>query len=103
MKTQDTTRAAVEDSLSANDLRLKRFIDLTAEIKALESELEQIKEEIKHRGTYSTSHYVATVSEVERTQPPSLTALIKTFGEEVRGLCTTIRYKTVKVSPKGGA
>lgn len=89
------------ESLTANDLRLKRFIDLQAEIKALETELEQIKDEIKHRGTYATTHYVATVSEVERTQPPSLQALVNMYGESIKRFCTKISYKTVKVSPKG--
>lgn len=101
MKNQtNTIRAAVSD-FTENDLRLKRFLDLQAEIKALEIEIEQIKEEIKHRGTYSTTHYVATVSEVERTQPPSLKALIDTYGESIRRFCTTVKYKTVKVSVKG--
>jgi len=102
MKTQSNTiRVAVND-FTENDLRLKRFLDLTAEIKELSAELEQIKEEIKHRGTYATTHYVATVSEVERTQPPSLKALIDTYGESIRRFCTVVSYKTVKVSPKGG-
>lgn len=101
ISTKVSSRAAVSP-LTENDLRLKRFLDLSTEIKALTAELDQIKEEIKHKGTYSTSHYVATVSEVERTQPPSLQALIKAYGESVRQLCTVIQYKTVKVSPKRG-
>ncbi len=101
MKNQTNTIRAAVSGLSENDLRLKRFLDLQAEIKALETEIEQIKEEIKHRGTYSTTHYVATVSEVERTQPPSLKVLVETFGEGVRKLCSSVSYKTVKVSVKG--
>jgi hypothetical protein len=101
MKTPIPLRAAVSD-FTENDLRLKRFLDLTAEIKELSAELEQIKEEIKHRGTYATTHYVATVSDETRTYPPSLQDLVGMYGESIRRFCKTVSCKRVKVSPKGG-
>ena len=100
MKQAKAQTESIEISYSANDLRLKRFIELGEQIKVLTLEHDSLKEEIKHRGTHSTQHFVATVSDVERTQPPALKVLVEKFGEGVRALCTKITYQTVKVSEK---
>jgi len=87
-------------SFSVNDLRLKRYVELQALIKASTKELEALKEEIIHRGTHTTSHYVVTVVDQSRTNPPSLAKLVEVYGEEVRELCTVSTFKKVTVGEK---
>lgn len=88
-------------SLTAPDLKLKRYLEVDSAIKKLTRELESIKEELKHQGSHSTSNYIVLVEDRERTVPPSLDALIEEFGAEVRALCRVTHYKTIKVKAKG--
>lgn len=89
-------------SLSVADVRLKRYLDPSAEIKRLETERDQIKEEIKHSGTHSTRHYVVTVDERNRTLAPTTEVLEAEFGPSVRRLFKTISYLQISVKAKGG-
>lgn len=86
---------------SIRDLRLKRFMELTELKKTCEKELSQLKDEIKHEGSFSTNHYIAMVKETTRTSPPSLAILIKKYGHSVTALCKISTFKTVTVSKKG--
>lgn len=88
---------------SANDIQLRRYLELDESIKAMTKELESIKDGLKHEGSHSTHNYVVLVDEKSRTNPPSLASLIEAYGEKVRELCTVSTYKQVKVSPKAGA
>lgn len=57
-----------ESEESANDLLCKKYIKLNNEIselrkklRKLEKELKPIKDDFKHRGSFSTRHYVVTI------------------------------------------
>jgi hypothetical protein len=95
------TETKTEIHYSANDLILKRYLELESEIKKLSMEFDGLKENLKHQGTHSTMNFVVTVSEVSRTQAPGLKTLVAEFGDRVRSMCTEITYKTVKVAAKG--
>lgn len=88
------------EALSANDLVLKKYLELDTEIKALTKEFEAMKETLKHQGSFSTKNFVVIVEERPRTNPPSLEKLIKAYGEGVRSLCTVSTPKYVMVSKK---
>lgn len=90
-----------ENGLTANDLQLKRFIELQESVKAMTKELDAMKAELKHRGSFSTTNYVVSVKETTRRQPPALKALIEKFGPAVEALCSEVTYKSVTVSRKG--
>lgn len=92
-----------EASLSINDLRLKKFLELQAEIKDLTKKLNSIKDEIKHTGSHATRAYIATVTTSERTSAPALKVLIEAFGEaNVMPLTKTSQVVNIKVAKKGG-
>lgn len=101
-KKQNSTvsQATTDSHLSANDLQLRRYLELDATIKELTKEHEFIKDQLKHQGSHSTHNYIVVVEERTRTNPPSLANLIVAYGERVRELCTESTYKQVKVSPK---
>lgn len=90
------------EKLTAPDMELKRYIELTEKIKELSAERDQIKRHIKHQGSYSTSHYVATVETVDIILAPSKDVLLKEFGPSVKRLFKHSTRTTVKVMPKGG-
>jgi len=59
-----------EESLSVNDYQAKQYMELTAEIAALDKQVrilkkdrDVLKAEFVHRGTYTTRHYVIAISE----------------------------------------
>lgn len=87
--------------LTENDLELRRFLELDHSIKAQTRELDALKEQIKHRGSYSTSHFVATVETRERAQVPTIERLESEFGPRVRDLCGKVEFKIVRVARKG--
>jgi len=90
-----------EENLSANDLMLKRFIELDQLIKKQTKELEALKNEIKHTGSLTTRNYIATVTEQTRTSSPPVKTLIEIYGEKIKDICTVSTYKIIKVSKKG--
>jgi histidinol-phosphate/aromatic aminotransferase/cobyric acid decarboxylase-like protein len=87
---------------SLNDLSLKKYMELDQAIKQLTKERDAIKEELKHRGTHSSTNYVCTVETRTRTNPPSLQALVERFGTSIREMCTVSEFQAVKVAKKGG-
>jgi hypothetical protein len=97
------TKQVPNEALTAQDLRLAHYLELQAEAKRIEGELELLKNELKHAGTHSTAHFVVTIEDRTRTNPPSLNALVEKFGEGIRALCSTSTYQLVKVTPKAGA
>ena len=90
-----------EENLSANDLMLKRYLELDQLIKQSAKELEALKSEIKHSGGLSTRNYVATVTEQTRTSSPPLKTLVEIYGEKIKDICTISTFKIIKVSKKG--
>lgn len=87
--------------LTAPDLRCRKFIELKNKISELNEELNVLKEEFKHQGTFSTQHYVCTVKTCETTTGPGIEVLRKTFGPSVEKLFKKGTRTTVDVTVKG--
>ena len=90
-------------SYSVGDLQLKKYIELDMEVKAITKERDDLKDILKHKGTHATNNFVCTVDTRTRTNPPSLKALVETYGPGVKDICTVSEFEVVKVSAKGGA
>lgn len=89
-----------ESALSANDLRLKRYLELKDLVKSAEKELAQIKVELEHQGSHTTRHFVVIVSEQVRTLAPTLPELRKLWPAVDQHTRESI-CKLVKVAKKG--
>jgi hypothetical protein len=55
MKTLNSPIETVEPRLTANDLRLKRYLEIDSQVKELTKELESLKEELTAHRTLSFS------------------------------------------------
>ena len=99
-----TTSEASQSSepLSARDLRLSRYVDLNDKIKAMTTELNLLKDEIKHMGSYSTKNFVAIVETSTQTRAPGTKKLLEIYGPSAAEHFTTGDVTRVKVSRKGG-
>lgn len=89
--------------LTAPDMELRRFMDLQKQIKELTKELDGLKANIRHRGSFSTSHYIATVETVTVVSAPGKGKLIELYGPGVQEHFVEGTRTTVKVTKKGGS
>lgn len=92
--------AGEEERLSLNDLRLKRYLDLKAQAKDLERQLEELRTELLHQGSFSSLHFLCIVKEEVRVIAPSTAELIRLFGEGVKKHLKSITMKKVIVQEK---
>ena len=91
-----------KDKLTAPDLRLKQFLKLQQGIKQLTKELNTIKEEIKHQGSYSTMNYIASVTTTQTTSAPKKEVFVSKYGPSVLSLWIAGTRTVVSVSKKDG-
>jgi hypothetical protein len=84
----------------SKDLVLKRYLELSLQIKRLEGERARLNEKLKEQGTHSTKNFVVLVSNVERIQVPTFKVLVEEFGDRVLEFCKVLNYKVVRVSKK---
>ena len=85
------------EKLDPMDLELERFVSLTALIKQYTKELDTIKDDLKARGTFSTTTYVCVVETCSRELMPAKAKLLElhpTLADQIR----TIEYQKVKVA-----
>lgn len=82
------------------DFRLAKFLELKEREKQVADELEELKAQLYHMGSFSTDRFLVVVEEKARTQAPALKDLIATYGDSIRAMCKSISYKAVKVVRK---
>jgi len=87
--------------LSSNDLYLKTYLEIEAKYKEYSKQLKELKENLKHEGSYSTQNYIVLVTEGTRKVSPKLEKLVEKYGPSVNDLCTQTKTVTVKVQKKG--
>jgi hypothetical protein len=87
---------------SANDMRLKRYQYLNDQIKELTKELSQIKEEIKHQGSFNTLHFICLVETTTEIRAPNKEELLKIYGTSVTKYFKEGTRTTIKIQEKGG-
>lgn len=82
---------------SKNEQVLAEYVELNDQVKSLTKKLNELKEEIRERGTHSTQNYSAIVEFVSRSQIDT-DAVKQLLGDKTPMKDTS--YQTVKVSRK---
>lgn len=100
MKSKHLTADKIR-TLTAEDLSLKRYIELKELIEKHQEELNSLRADFIHRGTFSTAHYVCTVEVIKTRTAPGCTELVKIFGPTVEIYFKPGERTIVKVLPKG--
>jgi len=103
---QEAKTTEPNEGLTAPDLYLKKYLSLKSEFDRLKAEVAEMETAIVHRGSYSTTNYIATIT-YKKTYPrvPGKKVLEAKYGIGVRDLYTPASEPrpTVLVQAKGAS
>lgn len=98
---KDVISDIYKSKMSLDDNIIKRFIEMKAEIKRLEKEVEFISNSIKEIGPFNTVNYSIAITKYQQERIASLELLIERFGRPALGnLIKIIDCSRINISEK---
>lgn len=91
----------LKQSLSVADLEVAKYAALKDERDRLTSQIDELSERFKHRGSFSTRNYHVIVDRKRRVVTPNIEDGIALFGKAFKDACKSIRVTYVKVIRRG--